>query len=42
MRAPLPSEYWAEARETRIDPKTEQVRALHDDIARCGSELPLA
>ncbi len=27
---------------TRVDPKAEQVRALHDDIARSGSELPLA
>lgn len=26
----------------RVDPKAEQVRALHDDIARSASELPLA
>lgn len=27
---------------TRIDPKAEYVRALHDDMARADSELPLA
>ena len=27
---------------SRVDPKAEHVRALHDDIARSGSELPLA
>ena len=27
---------------TKVDPKAEQVRALHDELARAASELPLA
>ena len=28
--------------DSKVDPKAERVRALHDELARAGSELPLA